>query len=81
MTNEEKAVQIGQLYAAIIAKTTGRQVVQAGHKDKQTSFSGASLSEMVNLYRQLWFRGCGYPELTDPSQPFVKRGPPARFYH
>ncbi|MGE0022099.1 MAG: hypothetical protein AB7S70_00520 [Hyphomicrobium sp.] len=80
-TQEEKIVQIGQLYTAIIARATGKQVSQAGHKDKQTSFSPASLNEMIRLYRSLWFRGCGYPQLSDLGQPVVERGPPARFWH
>lgn len=81
MTQEERIVQIGQLYAAIIARATGQQVTQAGHKDKQTSFSSVPLNEMIRLYRSLWFRECGYPELDDLGAPVVKRGPPARWYH
>jgi len=81
MTNEERNAQLGVLYAAIIARATGTHVSQAGHKDKQTSFSSVSLNEMIRLYRQLWFRGSDYPELNDVGQPVVKRGPPARFWH
>lgn len=80
MTDQELLAQIGQLYAAIFAKVTGQQVTQAGHKDKQTSFASTPLNEMIRLYRQIWFRGCGYPQLNDVGQPVVKRGPPARFY-
>ena len=74
------AADLTALYHAIIAKTTGRQVSQAGHKDKQTSFAGASLTEMIRLYRQLWTRASGLPELNDVGQPAIKRGPPARFW-
>jgi len=66
------------LYHAIIAKVTGRQVSQAGHKDKQTSFASASLTEMIRLYRQLWTKQSGLPELNELGQPVIKRGPPAR---
>lgn len=73
-------VDLTTLYHAIIAKVTGRQVSQAGHKDKQTSFANAPLTEMIRLYRMLWTKASGLPELNDLGQPVVKRGPPARFY-
>lgn len=81
MTQEEIVAQIGTLYQAIIVRATGKAVSQAGHKDKQSSFASVPLTEMIRLYRQLWFRASGYPELNDVGQPVVKRGPPARFYH
>jgi hypothetical protein len=81
MTQEEKIAQIGALYTAVIARATGKHVSQAGHKDKQTSFSSVPLAEMIRLYRQLWFKDCGYPMLDDVGQPFVKRGPVIRHHH
>jgi len=80
MTDEEKA-RLQAIFDAIIAKTTGRQVSQAGHKDKQTSFASVPLAEMIRLYRMLWKAESGLPLLDDVGQPFVKRGPPARHYH
>lgn len=68
------------LYAAIIARTTGKQVQSAGHKDKNTAFSSASLSEMLKLYRQLWTKESGLPDLAELEQSTVRRGPPARPY-
>jgi len=68
------------LYTAIISRVTGRQVSQAGHKDKQTSFANTPLSEMIRLYRSLWTRASGLPELSDTGEPVMKRGRPARFW-
>lgn len=81
MTQQEQIEQIGAIYTAIIARATGRAVSQAGHKDKQTSFSNVPLNEMIRLYRQLWFKDCGYPALDDVGQPIVKRGPVIRHHH
>lgn len=67
------------LYAAIIARATGRQVTQAGHKDKQTSFASMSLAEMLKLYRQLWTKASGLPDLKDLDAG-PRRGPPARCF-
>lgn len=66
------------LYRAIIAKSTGRQVSQAGHKDKQTSFANASLSEMLKLYRQLWTKESGLPDLNELEVSTATRGRPIR---
>lgn len=66
------------LYKAIMAKVSGRQVSQAGHKDKQTSFAGVPLSEMLRLYRQLWTKASGLPDLKDLDAAAVRRGPPTR---
>lgn len=41
------------LYAAIMARATGRQIASAGHKDKQSAFTSATLEEMIKIYRQL----------------------------
>lgn len=77
----DRQATLQKLFDAIIAKSTGRQVSQAGHKDKQTSFANTPLAEMIRLYRQLWTRDCGLPQLDDVGQPVVKRGPPVRFYN
>ena len=50
-----------ELYAAIMARTKGKQVSQTGHKDKQASFANTSLSDMLKLYRQLWFKEIRLP--------------------
>ena len=68
------------LYNAIIAKQTGRQVQSAGHKDKTASFAMSSLSDLIKIYRQLWFKESGLPYLQDLAASSAKRGPPARFY-
>jgi hypothetical protein len=81
MTLEERTERVGVLFDAIMARASGRQVSQAGHKDKQTSFSSTPLNEMIRLYRAIWTRETGYPELSDLGQPVTKRGPPARFWH
>jgi len=69
------------LFDAIIARATGRHITQAGHKDKQTSFANTPLSEMIRMYRQLWFKASGLPMLDDVGQPIVKRGPVIRHHH
>jgi len=71
---------LNALYQAIIAKASGRQVTQAGHKDKQASYANTPLAEMIALYRQLWFKGCGLPELNDLGQPATRRGGPFRMH-
>lgn len=76
----DTAADLAALYAAIIARVTGKQVSQAGHKDKQASYANTPLAEMIRLYRMLWTKESGLPELTDVGQPVVKRGPPARLW-
>ncbi len=68
------------LYKAIVAKASGKQVSQAGHKDKQASYANTPLSEMIALYRQLWFKDSGLPELNDLGQPAARRGGPFRLH-
>jgi len=68
------------LYAAIIAKSTGGQVQSAGHKDKTVSYASASLADMLKLYRQLWYRDSGLPDLKELDETTARRGPPARIY-
>lgn len=68
------------LYSAIMARMTGKQVSQAGHKDKQASFASAPLKDMLHMYRQLWTPDCGLPDLKDVEQSSTRRGPPARGY-
>lgn len=71
---------IAALYGAIVARATGKQVSQAGHKDKQASYSATPLADMISLYRQLWYSGCGYPELDDLGRPAARRGGPFRMH-
>lgn len=78
MTDAEKLTDLTALYRAIIAKSTGRQVTQAGHKDKQTSFATLELSDMVKLYRQLWWADSGLPDLADLATPTTRRARPVR---
>lgn len=77
----DRLATLQSLFSAIIAKTTGKQVSQVGHKDKQASFANTPLTEMIRLYRQLWFKASGLPELDDVGQPVVRRGPVIRFHH
>jgi hypothetical protein len=62
------------LYAAIIQRTTGKQVSQAGHKDKSASYAQATLKEMLHLYRSLWTKESGLPDLKDLDQNTTRRG-------
>lgn len=78
MTDDEKLADLTALYRAIIAKTTGRKVTQAGHKDKQTSFADTPLGEMIKLYRQMWWAGSGLPELQELEASTVRRLRPTR---
>jgi len=78
MTDAEKLADLTALYRAIVAKTTGRQVSQAGHKDKQTSFANAPLDEMIKLYRQLWYAASGLPDLQELGASTVRRSRPTR---
>ena len=78
MTNVQADLEA--LYGAIIARTTGQQVSQAGHKDKQASFASASLKEMLHLYRQLWTKESGLPDLKDIDMATTRRGRPAAGY-
>lgn len=71
---------LSALYAAIIAKVQGKQVSQAGHKDKQVSYANTPLKDMIALYRQLWFKSSGLPELDDLGQPATRRGGPFRLH-
>lgn len=78
MTEAEKLADLTALYRAIIAKSTGRQVSQAGHKDKQTSFANSSLEEMLKVYRQLWWEDSGLPDLQELAATTVRRARPVR---
>lgn len=55
--------EIADLYAAIIARVKGEQANSVGHRGRTVAYSTTSLGDMVKLYRMLWFRGCGSPEL------------------
>lgn len=68
------------LYAAIIARSTGKQVIQAGHKDKSAGYAQTPLKEMLHLYRSLWTKASGLPDLKDMEQSTIRRGPPAVGY-
>ena len=68
-------------YTAIIARASGQQVTQVGHKDKQASYANTPLSEMIRLYRVLWTSASGLPQLNDVGEPVAKRGGPARHWH
>lgn len=78
MTEAEKLADLTALYRAIIAKTTGRQVSQGSHKDKQTAFANVPLAEMLKMYRQLWWADSGLPELNELEGSTVKRHRPVR---
>lgn len=65
------------LYAAIMARATGKAVSQTGHKDKQASFANTSLADMLKLYRQLWTAESGLPDLATLDAPTTRRGRPA----
>lgn len=78
MTDAEKLADLTALYRAIIARSSGRQVTQAGHKDKQTSFAALPLAEMIKLYRQLWWSGSNLPELQELGTSTVRRRRPTR---
>lgn len=78
MTEDEKLADLTALYRAIIARSSGRQVTQAGHKDKQTSFAALPLGEMIKLYRQLWWKESLLPELQELGTSTVKRMRPTR---
>ncbi|MGE3064124.1 MAG: hypothetical protein AB7K67_00940 [Hyphomicrobiaceae bacterium] len=52
------STDLAALYEAIMARTTGKAVQQAGAKSRQVSYANVPLGEMIKLYRQLW-RQCG----------------------
>lgn len=68
------------LYDAIIAKSTGKQVQSAGHKDKTVAYAQSSLGDLLKLYRMHWVASSGLPDLKDLDQSTARRGPPARVY-
>lgn len=68
------------LYAAIMARVTGKQTQSAGHKDKSIAFAQTSTSDMLKMYRQLWTLASGLPDLKALEQSTARRGPPARVY-
>lgn len=76
----DRQVTLQQLHDAIVARATGKQVQSAGHKDKTLAHAQTSLSDMIKLYRQLWFAESGLPDLKDIDQSTARRGPPARVY-
>ena len=76
----DRQATLQRLFDAIIARASGKHLTQAGHKDKQASYSAVPLAEMIRLYRQLWFRASGLPELNELGQPVAKRGPVIRHY-
>lgn len=78
MTDAEKLADLTALYRAIMARSLGRQVSQAGHKDKQTSFAAVPLGEMIKLYRQTWWADSGLPELQELTTSTTRRIRPTR---
>lgn len=57
------AADLADLYKAVIAKAKGDQVQSVGHKGRTAAYADASLADLIKLYRMLWFKGCGSPEL------------------
>ncbi len=64
------------LYAAIIARASGKQVSQSGHKDKQASFVGTPLKDLIRLYRSMWFKESGLPDIADIERAVTRRAKP-----
>ncbi len=71
------STDLAALYDAIMARTTGRAVQQAGAKSRQVSYANVPLDEMIKLYRQLWAQcgsGSGLPLLDELEHSTAKRG-------
>ena len=60
----EARKQIADLYQAIMDTAKGEQVASVGHKGRTAAYNGAQLKDQIKLYRMIWFKGCGSPELT-----------------
>jgi hypothetical protein len=52
-----------QLYSAIMDRVKGQQVTAVGHKGRNVAYDSVSLADMVKMYRMLWTRESGLPEL------------------
>lgn len=79
MTAFDCTGDLQKIYDAIMALSTGKQVVGITFGERQVSYSQANLKDLRGMYRVFW-RTCGQasglPDLSD--QGAVERGGPAR---
>jgi hypothetical protein len=68
------AADLRAIYDTIIARMTGKQVQSAGHKDRSAAYAQTDTKDLIKIYRMLWTKDSGLPDLKDLDASVATRG-------